>query len=214
MNNPKFVHFYSNDLFLYTKQLDTRIPLNELRTYLSFGNSVQFLHETAPVETYSEKELKISDVLHSKTEVYLREMNTNDTTGCISEAGDDISVKVQLLNKNRRKKSKKENIRRSSDVMDHLISPTLLSNWYRNTVFRIKQVNFEIDRKRFTSLLFNPDKTTKKISLNISTLLGKLTLSYFIKECMPLIESFFNRSFNISTTKYLNIIDDRFVIDR
>ncbi len=217
MNNPIYVHFYSNGSFLYTKQLDTRIPLSELRSYLSFNETVQFLHQLSPIEACSEKDLKISDVLHSKTEVYLREMNTCDATDCVSECSDEITINSQmnLLNKKRkiRKFSKDKKTKTDTEWLEEFISPVLLSNWYKASDMKIKQVNFEIERKRFTSLIFNKDKTTKKISLNVGSLLGSITLGNFIKECMPLVEDFFNKGYDKSITKYLNVVDEKFVIE-
>jgi hypothetical protein len=221
MNNPIYVHFYSNGLYLYTKQLDTRIALSDLRTYLSMSQTIQFLHEALPIETYSESELQIKDVLQSKTEVYLRDTTTQDLTDYKSELLETKSTKPvasNILNKEhvnlkrRGRKIKIEDKKFKQCNMKELISPTIISNWYKSTDYRIKKVNFEIERKRFTSLIFNTDKTTKKISLNVASIMGVISLEDFIKYCLPIIEEFFENYFEDSITRYLKLEDGKYII--
>jgi hypothetical protein len=212
MNNPIYVHFYSNEVFLYTKQLDTRISLSDLRSYLSISNNMQFLYDKSPIELYSESDFKIIDVLQFNTQLYLRDSTILEITDCVSEVPEFAENKQ--IQKQRGRKLKKSNRHYNiNDIIDRLLSPQLLSNWYKRTENRIRKVNFEVQRKRFTSLIFNVDKPKKKISLNITSILGILTLREFMNRCLPYIVDFFNQYFEKSDTRYLMLKEGKIVIE-
>ncbi len=61
---------------------------------------------------------------------------------------------------------------------------------------RIENVNYEMDRKRFTRIYHSRiDNRIFKISLVIRTLLGKITSERFVNECLEIIRKYLSVRF-------------------
>jgi hypothetical protein len=96
--------------------------------------------------------------------------------------------------------------------MVDMINSSKVSKWYKKTDQRIKNVNFETNRGRFTHILSKPGKKAIKVNLVIKDLYGKISLDQFVENCMNLIRLFFSQKFICSKTAYLLNIDNEFEV--
>jgi hypothetical protein len=90
-----------------------------------------------------------------------------------------------------------------------------VAKWYKSCGERIKTVNFESERGRFTKIISEPGKRTVKLNLVIKHLYGELSLEEFVRYGMNEIRAFFVKKYNTSKTGYLVQGCDTFkVIDK
>lgn len=98
--------------------------------------------------------------------------------------------------------------------MSHTISSILISLWYSNTNLRIENVNYEMDRIRFTRICqMRNDYRICKINLVIKLLIGKITLERFISECLEIVKKYFDCKILKSKTKYLILRGNSYSIE-
>ena len=87
--------------------------------------------------------------------------------------------------------------------MKDTINSMNVSKWYKSCGERIKNVNFESERGRFTQIISESNKRTIKLNLVIKHLYGEFSLEDFVNNGMSEIRAFFARKYNSSKTGYL-----------
>ncbi len=98
--------------------------------------------------------------------------------------------------------------------LTQIISSTVLSIWYASTDLRIYNVNYELDRTRFTRLL-KCNSEVIKYNLVVKDIIGRITLEVFITECVKIIKKYFESKNLKYKTRYSKINGDEYrIVDR